>query len=338
MFGMNDEPAHMVRAQGVLRGDFSDPDITDGLPGEQYNCVFWQGQTADCMDLTWLPEGTIQSSPTNNYPPLLHFIAGIPSLFFDGLLGAYLMRIWLASICVAILAWAVKLRMHTNGNLLHVGGCAVRTNFCRRSSSVGKWSQRFYPVIFNCSTAEPSYIHRGSSTFSFSSTRCFPLGSLDFVLSAFHGFSCTSQTTFQVAHNLGISARDLCFNGRSLDNLGIKSHRLICFQCFVPFRWLMEIRHRSALFVHIDAHWQLRLEQHLDVERNACHLYNYCLFSPVDCSHFKQSLFHSRSARHGRSFLRFTCSHRRCALVLHSRSLSLPSLDRCFHSRWASNR
>ena len=134
MFGMNDEPAHMVRAQGVMRGDFSDPYITDGLPGEQYNCVFWQGQTADCMDLAWQPDGTVQSSPTNNYPPLLHLIAGIPSIFFSGLLGVYLMRIWLAAVCVAILAWAVKLlldRSPTRWTLLGVSvGCTPMAIFC----------------------------------------------------------------------------------------------------------------------------------------------------------------------------------------------------------------
>jgi len=41
MFGMNDEPAHIIRAQGAVRGDFFDPYVTDGVPGEQYNCVFW---------------------------------------------------------------------------------------------------------------------------------------------------------------------------------------------------------------------------------------------------------------------------------------------------------
>ena len=109
MFGMNDEPAHMIRAQGVVRGDFKDPYTTDGLPGEQYNCVFWQAQTADCMDLTWMPDGTVQSSPTNNYPPLFHLVTGIPSLIFSGLSGAYIMRLWLALICSLVLGWAIDL-------------------------------------------------------------------------------------------------------------------------------------------------------------------------------------------------------------------------------------
>jgi hypothetical protein len=134
MFGMNDEPAHIIRAQGVVRGDFSDPYITDGVPGEQYNCVFWLGQTADCMDLTWQPDGTVQSSPTNNYPPLFHLIAGIPSIFFGGLFGVYLMRIWLAAVCVAILAWAIKLlldRSPTRWALLGVSvGCTPMAIFC----------------------------------------------------------------------------------------------------------------------------------------------------------------------------------------------------------------
>ena len=134
MFGMNEEPAHIIRAQGAVRGDFSDPYITDGVPGEQYNCVFRQGQTADCMNLTWLPDGTVQSSPTNNYPPLFHLIAGVPSIFFSGLLGVYLMRIWLAVVCVAILAWAVKLlldRSPTRWTLLGVSvGCTPMAIFC----------------------------------------------------------------------------------------------------------------------------------------------------------------------------------------------------------------
>lgn len=134
MFGMNDEPAHMIRAQGVVRGDFSDPYPTDGLPGEQYNCVFWQAQTADCMNLDWGADGSMQSSPTNNYPPLFHLIAGVPSLFVSGLTGAYLMRVWLAMVCSAVLTWAIVLlldRSPDRATLLGVSvGCTPMLIFC----------------------------------------------------------------------------------------------------------------------------------------------------------------------------------------------------------------
>lgn len=134
MFGMNDEPAHMIRAQGAVRGDFSDPYPTDGLPGEQYNCVFWQGQTADCMNLTWGADSSMQSSPTNNYPPLFHLISGVPSLFVSGLAGAYFMRVWLVIVCSAVLTWAITLlldRSPDRATLLGVSvGCTPMFIFC----------------------------------------------------------------------------------------------------------------------------------------------------------------------------------------------------------------
>ena len=70
-------------------------------------CLKFQPEvTADCQNLVWGPDGTQQIGPTDGYPPLYHSVAAVPALFFSGLAGAYLMRIWMAVIIMALIAWA----------------------------------------------------------------------------------------------------------------------------------------------------------------------------------------------------------------------------------------
>ena len=110
MFASPDEPAHMVRAQGVIRGDFSEPYLTDGIPTEAVTCMnFKPDVTADCMDLVWSDPNVPRFSPTDTYPPLFHLLAGIPSLVVHGLGGAYVMRLWLAVLCSAGFALAASI-------------------------------------------------------------------------------------------------------------------------------------------------------------------------------------------------------------------------------------
>ena len=72
-------------------------------------CLKFQPEvTADCQDLSWGPDGTQQIGPTDGYPPLYHSIAAIPALFTSGLAGD-LMRIWMAVIIMALIAWAAAL-------------------------------------------------------------------------------------------------------------------------------------------------------------------------------------------------------------------------------------
>ena len=107
MFASPDEPAHMARAQGFSRLDFSEPYETDGLPMTEQQCyAFNAAITADCADLTWGDDGTSVVTRTRDYPPLFHTVAAVPALAFSGLAGAYVMRLWLAFVCCALVAWA----------------------------------------------------------------------------------------------------------------------------------------------------------------------------------------------------------------------------------------
>lgn len=110
MFASPDEPAHVARAQGFSRFDFSEPYETDGLPMTEQRCyAFNAAITADCADLTWGTDGTEVETRTRDYPPLFHTVAAVPALVFSGLSGAYVMRLWLALVCCALVAWATVL-------------------------------------------------------------------------------------------------------------------------------------------------------------------------------------------------------------------------------------
>ena len=107
MFASPDEPAHMARAQGFSRFDFSPPYETDGLPMDAPECYrFIANVTANCSDLTWGVDGTEVETKTRDYPPLFHAIAAVPAFFVSGLGGAYVMRLWMAVVCCSLLAWA----------------------------------------------------------------------------------------------------------------------------------------------------------------------------------------------------------------------------------------
>ena len=126
MFASPDEPAHMVRAQGIIRGDFKEPYITDGIPGGQITCLsFKSDTTANCMTLDWGSKGEVQGSPTDTYPPLFHAVAGIPSLFFKGIYGAYIMRIWMAVVCSSMFAMAAALLWLRRQHIWSLGGAVA---------------------------------------------------------------------------------------------------------------------------------------------------------------------------------------------------------------------
>lgn len=110
MFASPDEPAHITRAQGAITGDFREPYLTDGLPADPAGCIaFNSDATADCMDLAWGEPSTPRPSSTDNYPPLFHLVAGVPSLIFSGLGGTYVMRLWLVLVCGMLLALSATL-------------------------------------------------------------------------------------------------------------------------------------------------------------------------------------------------------------------------------------
>ena len=126
IFASPDEPSHMIRAQGIIRGDTVSPYKTDGLPADQIDCMKFQWDvTANCMNLNWDLRGQVQASTTDNYPPLFHAIAGIPSLIFEGRVGAYAMRLWLVVICSAVFAWTGTLLWVRRKHYWSLGGLIV---------------------------------------------------------------------------------------------------------------------------------------------------------------------------------------------------------------------
>jgi hypothetical protein len=107
IFASPDEPAHLVRSQGVVVGRFSGPFATDGIPVADISCLNFQPEaTADCMPLAWVKNGPEVHSSADNYPPLYHFVAGLPSLVVSGLFGAHVMRLWSAVVCAALFVFA----------------------------------------------------------------------------------------------------------------------------------------------------------------------------------------------------------------------------------------
>jgi hypothetical protein len=107
MLASPDETLHIARAQSIASGDFSVPYTTDGLPIDSIECFRFQPEvSAACQDLSWGPDGTQLVGPTEGYPPLYHSLAAVPALFFSGLTGAYVMRVWMAAIVMAVVAWA----------------------------------------------------------------------------------------------------------------------------------------------------------------------------------------------------------------------------------------
>ena len=107
IFASPDETAHIARAQSFATLDFTEPYTTDGVPIGQVDCYrFFSHNPADCMDVTWLADGTQVDVATDGYPPLLHIVAGIPHTVTSGLTGVYVMRLWLALATAALFAWA----------------------------------------------------------------------------------------------------------------------------------------------------------------------------------------------------------------------------------------
>ena len=107
MFASPDEVTHLVRAHGVVRGDLTSPYWTGGMPVDAQDCfAFNPLQTADCQDLEWETNVRVPASSADEYPPLFHFVVGLPSLLDLGSIGIYLTRVWLAVLCSALLAFA----------------------------------------------------------------------------------------------------------------------------------------------------------------------------------------------------------------------------------------
>lgn len=116
MFGTPDEPAHMVRAAGIVRGQvngergednrvrFLVPAILASHPG----CyAFKPEQTADCLDIPDDTGETLVATTASEYPPFFHLVTGLPTLVSSGLRSLYFMRLANAAVCAALLTMAL---------------------------------------------------------------------------------------------------------------------------------------------------------------------------------------------------------------------------------------
>ncbi len=126
MLASPDETLHIIRAQSIAAGDFSNPYTTDGLPIESIECFRFQPEVpAACQDLSWGADGTQRIAATDGYPPLYHALASVPAFFVSGLTGAYVMRLWMAAIVIAVVAWAGVLVTRTRAGPWPLTGFAL---------------------------------------------------------------------------------------------------------------------------------------------------------------------------------------------------------------------
>lgn len=117
MFGTPDEPAHMVRAAGLVRGQldgeirednksyFEVPAIlSSGIP-----CyAFKPEQSADCLNVPADKGMTMVASSAGGNPPFFHAVTGLPTLVTSGLLSLYFMRAANGLMCATLLTLALR--------------------------------------------------------------------------------------------------------------------------------------------------------------------------------------------------------------------------------------
>lgn len=109
MFASPDEGQHMVRAEGIVRGQFESPYRVPSLPVGVENCYALQPTaTADCMVFNWTTTTRDIETANDNYPPLFHALIGVPTLVFQGEVGAYAMRLTNALLCSVLIGLALN--------------------------------------------------------------------------------------------------------------------------------------------------------------------------------------------------------------------------------------
>lgn len=119
IFSVPDEPAHVVYAAAVVRGEFFAPtdgiDTTVRVPATYAQahtagaCFIYDGTVpAGCAEPYVAQEGTAEVVTTaGRYPPAYYLYAGSATLVADGATAIYLMRFLTVILCAALLASAV---------------------------------------------------------------------------------------------------------------------------------------------------------------------------------------------------------------------------------------
>lgn len=117
MFASPDEPAHMIRAEAIVRGDAAGRGVDSG--GRAYNVspmfranvgcfAFKPNATAACLAVPSDGADTLVVSSAASYPPGFHLAVGWPSLVADGLGSLYLMRLANAFACAMLTSLAIS--------------------------------------------------------------------------------------------------------------------------------------------------------------------------------------------------------------------------------------
>lgn len=109
IFASPDEGQHMIRAEGMVRGQLASPYRVPSLPVGSENCFAFHTEiSADCMELNWSTDLRSISTANDNYPPTFFAVAGLPTRIVKGETGAYAMRILCALLCSTFVALALS--------------------------------------------------------------------------------------------------------------------------------------------------------------------------------------------------------------------------------------
>ena len=135
LYGAPDEPAHVIRAESVVRGEVlgtkvaGTGDLKVTVPaflaasGRDGCFAFHPVVPASCQHFGGTGSGTRQLlTSAGRAPPLYYAIVGLPSLVAPNLTGVWLMRLLSALLCAALIALAVDTaRRYLTGTLAMFG-------------------------------------------------------------------------------------------------------------------------------------------------------------------------------------------------------------------------
>ncbi len=120
IYSVPDEPAHAVRAYSVAHLDIlgrepADPNapgtivrVPNAMLGDNPACyAFTRVVPANCTGPNGDPTMVDATTNAGRHPPLYYFVAGLPSWLTKSIDSVYLMRIWSALLCAAVLASAM---------------------------------------------------------------------------------------------------------------------------------------------------------------------------------------------------------------------------------------
>lgn len=142
LFSAPDEPAHVVKAAAVVRGQFFPLEMPtpDGLvPAVEVPEIFARAMQSRCYGYqpgldarcTEILQGNLRSTTVQTYagryPPPYYLIVGWPSLLFPSAAGVHVMRLLSAALSAAFLASAFASARSTSNTGVPVVGVAIAT-------------------------------------------------------------------------------------------------------------------------------------------------------------------------------------------------------------------